>query len=712
MYPFSLLRRRTKSDPGESSGDGSESPALYVSESDVVDSLKAKSKGKLHKIEKVYVQTKRPFLASRRFLFPLGLLLGTIMTTLYMPSIPPYLMPLLEEYDIFLPSLSGFGNISMPALEFEWWQLTEKVLAPAKSWLENRDFKVGEALAEEGLSAHHPIIIVPGIISTGLESWSTSPEYRHYFRKRLWGTATMIRAVVTEREKWVAALTLDHETGLDPPGIKVRAAQGIDAASSFMAGYWIWAKIIENLACINYDSNNLELAAYDWRVSFYNLEIRDGYFSKLKASVERFKKRENKKVVLVGHSMGGTVRFTLDIALVAHTLNTFSRSTTYRSFCFKWVEAAGFGGGGPNWVEDHIDSFVSIATPALVRTKAMAAYLSGEMKDTVELNPAGTYALERFFSRKERARLIRSWAGSGSLWVKGGNTIWGNLTHAPDDPPDSPHTFGQFFSFRPAAPAVGDENAEGEQDPQPKQEIRQGLGNLTVEEAGNWILEHTPETFQRMMASNYSYGFEKDEKILKKNNADHTKWTNPLEMQLPNAPSLKIYCLYGSGKETEVGQHEESSNFADGATGTCGNTTECSLEGFTRRSPFDLPLYRSSMIDVGVTEEGPNTKVKNGVRMGEGDGTVSLISLGAMCTEGWKRKRWNPAGVKIITHELLHRPETLEARGGPHTSDHVDILGAQVLNEMVLRVAAGKGDQIENHLVSNIIQYAQKINWD
>ena len=38
--------------------------------------------------------------------------------------------------------------------------------------------------------------------------------------------------------------------------------------------------------------------------------------------------------------------------------------------------------------------------------------------------------------------------------------------------------------------------------------------------------------------------------------------------------------------------------------------------------------------------------------MGEGDGTVSLLSLGAMCVEGWKRKRWNPAGIKIVTVEV------------------------------------------------------------
>ena len=45
-------------------------------------------------------------------------------------------------------------------------------------------------------------------------------------------------------------------------------------------------------------------------------------------------------------------------------------------------------------------------------------------------------------------------------------------------------------------------------------------------------------------------------------------------------------------------------------------------------------------------------KVRNGVKLGEGDGTVSLLSLGAMCAEGWKRTRWNPAGIKVTTVEV------------------------------------------------------------
>jgi phospholipid:diacylglycerol acyltransferase len=76
---------------------------------------------------------------------------------------------------------------------------------------------------------------------------------------------------------------------------------------------------------VNYDTNNLHLAAYDWRLSYWNLEERDGYFSKLKATIEGYKwgfffekrkdsnyfllcrRRQKKKVVVAAHSMGALV---------------------------------------------------------------------------------------------------------------------------------------------------------------------------------------------------------------------------------------------------------------------------------------------------------------------------------------------------------------------------------------------------------------------
>jgi phospholipid:diacylglycerol acyltransferase len=79
---------------------------------------------------------------------------------------------------------------------------------------------------------------------------------------------------------------------------------GVEAADYFVTGYWVWAKIIENLATIGYDTNNMHFASYDWRLSFSNLELRDDYFSHLKNTIESAKKNSGLKSVIVTHSMG------------------------------------------------------------------------------------------------------------------------------------------------------------------------------------------------------------------------------------------------------------------------------------------------------------------------------------------------------------------------------------------------------------------------
>ncbi|EJD47048.1 LACT-domain-containing protein [Auricularia subglabra TFB-10046 SS5] len=613
----------------------------------------------------------RRFVTSRRFLIPITVLATLALVALFIPF---DILELLEQAGVpRLPELelarffAEVGNMRASLPSMDQFQGVE-------------GFSVGERLASEGLAAKYPVVIVPGIISTGLESWSTRPEHRTYFRQKIWGGMSMVGHVLSNRERWMAALMLDPESGLDPKnGAKLRAVQGIDAASSFIQGYWIWSKVIENLAAINYDTNNLWLAAYDWRLSLYNLEERDGYFSKLKASIESMKKLEGRKSVLVAHSMGSTVRRPL----------------------LKWVEAEGpkFGNGGKSWVEDHIEAFVSVAGTHLGVPKAMTAYLSGEMSDTVQINPAGSYILDRFFSKADRAKLFRSWAGSASMWMKGGSAIWGNTTHAPDDPPDCSHegvSHGQFVSFR--------------------DEFQPGLGNMTVDEASAWVLEHTPQAYQRMISSNYSFGIERSEEQLRKNDQDFRKWSNPLEVRLPNAPSMKLFCVYGHGKETERsywyarGAYEyEEAAMADSPDATCAVDTECT----SSRPPLDMPLARSSWIDIGVTDDRPESaiKVRNGVKFGEGDGTVSLISLGAMCAEGWRRPRWNPGGIKVVTYELAHQPN-YNLRGGAQTADHVDVLGSTPLNELILKVASGHGEKIQERYVSRVREYAKRVAWD
>lgn len=72
---------------------------------------------------------------------------------------------------------------------------------------------------------------------------------------------------------WLEHLSLDNETGLDPPGIRVRPVSGLVAADYFAPGYFVWAILIENLAHIGYEEKNMYMASYDWRLSFQNTEV-------------------------------------------------------------------------------------------------------------------------------------------------------------------------------------------------------------------------------------------------------------------------------------------------------------------------------------------------------------------------------------------------------------------------------------------------------
>ena len=62
--------------------------------------------------------------------------------------------------------------------------------------------------------------------------------------------------------------------------------------------------------------------------------------------------------------------------------------------------------------------------------------------------------------------------------------------------------------------------------------------------------------------------------------------------------------------------------------------------------------------------------------------------------------------------KLPHNPTPGIPRGGANTSDHVDILGATQLNEIILKVAAGVGEEVEDQYVSDIREYVKRMQWD
>ncbi|MCJ1481902.1 hypothetical protein MMC06_002063 [Schaereria dolodes] len=499
-------------------------------------------------------------------------------------------------------------------------------------------FSVGLHLQSQGIKALHPVIMIPGVISTGLESWGTEPSSRQYFRKRLWGSWSMMRALVLDKASWKRHIMLDKTTGLDPPGIKLRAAQGFDAADFFITGYWIWSKILENLATIGYDPTNAFTAAYDWRLSYANLEIRDQYFTRLKNHIETAFRTSHQKVVLASHSMGSQVLF----------------------YFFHWVESDEYGKGGSNWVDTFVDSWINISGCMLGALKGMPAVLSGEMKDTAQLNAFAMYGLEKFLSKEERAEIFRAMPGISSMLPIGGNAVWGNKTWAPDDKPGQKVSYGTFINFK-------------------ESNSTQSPANLTVEESMNYLLDHTDSWYKKAILGSYSQGVAHTKAEVEDNVRDPRKWMNPLETRLPLAPHLKVYCFYGVGKLTE--------------------------RSYFYREDLDPSSKLNVTIDTGLTREA----IDHGIIPGEGDGTVSLLSSGYMCAKGWRIKRYNPAGVQVKVYEMPHEPDRFSPRGGPNTGDHVDILGRSSLNDLILRIAGGRGDQIEENFVSKIHEYAENV---
>ncbi|ORZ11249.1 Lecithin:cholesterol/phospholipid:diacylglycerol acyltransferase, partial [Absidia repens] len=340
---------------------------------------------------------------------------------------------------------------------------------------------------ELGLEAHFPVIMIPGISSSIIESWGTSEKFKNYYRKRIWGTYDMIQLIITNKSAWFELMKLDPTTGLDPEGIKLRAAEGFDAAEYVLPGYWIWSKVLKNLSAIGYDTTNMYMASYDWRLSLELLEHRDRYFTKLKNRIEHNKRMFERRTVIIGHSMGSTV------------LHYF----------LKWVESSKGGNGGKQWTENHVENVVHIGGALLGTPKALTFLLSG------------------------------------------GNKIWGDLNSAPDDMDNMENqtSFGEYLSFLPHHDTEIDDETRTDVITRPSS--FSPLLNHTLDTTMTLMESMASPEFISSLHNNYSHGITSSKKQLEENDDIPRKWTNPLESKLPNAPSTTIYNLYGIGLPTE-----------------------------------------------------------------------------------------------------------------------------------------------------------------
>ncbi|KAL5770952.1 hypothetical protein ACOSP7_015106 [Xanthoceras sorbifolium] len=573
----------------------------------------------------------------------------------------------------------------------------------------------GLKLQKEGLRAKHPVVFVPGIVTGGLELWEGHQCAEGLFRKRLWGGT--FGELYKRPLCWVEHMSLDNETGLDRSGIRVRPVSGLVAADYFAPGYFVWAVLIANLARIGYEEKTMYMAAYDWRLSFQNTEVRDQTLSRIKSNIELMVATSGgKKVVVIPHSMG----------------------VLYFLHFMKWVEAPApmGGGGGSDWCAKHIKAVMNIGGPFLGVPKAVSGLFSTEARDIAVARAFAPGFLEKDLfglqTLQHLMRMTRTWDSTMSMIPKGGDTIWGGLDWSPEGgyicsakKPKNNDTVGQNGDQGLAKPksvnygrmiSFGKDVAEAHSSKVERVDFRgavkgNNLANTTSCDV--WTEYHemgiggskavadykiyttgsildllhfvAPKLMERGGA-HFSHGIADN---LDDPEYQHYKyWSNPLETKLPNAPDMEIYSMYGVGIPTE----------------------RAYVYKLTPVSECYIPFQIDTSADGGSEE----SCLKGGVFSVNGDETVPVLSAGFMCAKGWRGKtRFNPSGIRTYIKEYDHAPPAnlLEGRG-TQSGAHVDIMGNFALIEDVIRVAAGAtGEDLGGDRVySDIFNWSDRID--
>eukprot|EP00457_Paulinella_chromatophora_P002733 gb/GEZN01002738.1/.p1 GENE.gb/GEZN01002738.1/~~gb/GEZN01002738.1/.p1 ORF type:complete len:679 (-),score=69.29 gb/GEZN01002738.1/:229-2265(-) len=527
----------------------------------------------------------------------------------------------------------------------------------------------GLRAAHDNVTAKHPVILVPGFISSGLELWKGKQCADGFFRYRMWGTASMVDMATRKTSCWLDTLEYDALYGLDRDGIKLRAAQGFEASDYVIGRMWLWSQMIENLVDIGYTSNDMYLASYDWRLPFIKLEERDRYFTKLRFHIELLKAHSGHKVLVVAHSMGSNVW----------------------TYFMGWVSAPKSQGGGgmpPSWIEDHVYSVAFIGGPHLGAVNVVGGMVMGEKKEFSYFSGRVGQRLNAIISPGRRRRLFRSFGSSHNLLPIGGEAVWGDLDSAPDDPP----IIGELpRRFSPHGAMLQQLAADGSLQPyhaySTVSQIVQRLHSdaKRSQEASNetsglrfklWADQRAPRSLQPAPE------FPPD-----------ASWANPLRTSLPFAPSLTLACLYGVGVPTERAYvvSEEAA-------------TEQPFEELPEgdRVPF--------LIDRNANDAAAN--LSRGVYNSDGDGTVPLVSLGYMCARGWRGKQSNPGRSRLLTREYLDEPTLMDDlfRGNTKSSNHMDILGNYEVIADIITLASGSGDTLKDRIVSEIERIAEAVD--
>lgn len=157
------------------------------------------------------------------------------------------------------------------------------------------------------------------------------------------------------------------------------------------------------------------------------------------------------------------------------------------------------GGAGPGWVEKHVAEYVCIAGSMLGSPKVLTGLLSGEMRDTAEMQGLQEYLTNAMVPYPLRIDLWRSWGSLLSILPMGGEAIWGNLTYTPDILDTEGAALPLIMERR-----VSSEEKQARSEKFPNQTLLR-IGNKTVEDALELLWEMGGKEFAAKGAQN-SYG--------------------------------------------------------------------------------------------------------------------------------------------------------------------------------------------------------------
>ncbi|KAK7198730.1 phospholipid:diacylglycerol acyltransferase [Novymonas esmeraldas] len=260
------------------------------------------------------------------------------------------------------------------------------------------------------LPRRHPVAIVPGFITGALEVWDTAlpcvrqKSFFSGFRQRMFGPQ-MIYLILSDPQCWLDVFSMHKKTGMDRDDTKVRADSGFASVDFFVPGYWVWAKVLINLADIGYDPQSMAVMTFDWRMSPGKAHERDGFFYQMRNNLRFLCQKNRKRAVVISHSYGTTVALAF----------------------FRWAEQREGG-----FMDRHVAYYVNVGGVAMGIGKAASAMLLGDAKDTLNIPWAARKVLDTFISQEARYGLSRSWSCLVSMLPAGCEEAWPGLTVLPN----------------------------------------------------------------------------------------------------------------------------------------------------------------------------------------------------------------------------------------------------------------------------------------